>query len=389
MINWAKKQGGRKANVLFGLWAVLLTAPCVWASGFSLNDQCPPSFALDSNNQCQLRNLYQFYDSLQYQGLGGLKTALPDHRDGFSPQQIDLGRLLFFDPVLSGDKDLSCANCHNPAQGFSDGMARSVGASGQVHSRSAPTLWNSAFLKSLLWDARANSLEQQALGPLFSEIEMANTPKQLLTNLNQVEAYPALFAQAFPSSEDALVIANITTALAAFQSSLISLNSPYDRYAHGDRKALNPEQLEGLNVFRSFVARCSQCHTPPLFTNQQVAVIGTPEPEGMARDIGAQATFGAERLRGGFKVPTLRNIALTAPYMHSGRFATLRGAAEFYTKGRGHAVPEGEELLLHWHISEPNLTATELDRLVDFMGALSDESFMPKIPEQVPSGLLN
>jgi cytochrome c peroxidase len=204
-----------------------------------------------------------------------------------------------------------------------------------------------------------------------------------------VEAYPRLFAQAFPSSEDALVIANITTALAAFQSSLISLNSPYDRYAHGDSKALDPDQLEGLNVFRSFVARCSQCHTPPLFTNQQVAVIGTPEPEGMARDIGAQATFGAERLRGGFKVPTLRNIALTAPYMHSGRFATLREATEFYTKGRGHAVPEGEELLLHWHISEPNLTATELDRLVDFMGALSDESFMPKIPEQVPSGLLH
>jgi cytochrome c peroxidase len=88
-------------------------------------------------------------------------------------------------------------------------------------------------------------------------------------------------------------------------------------------------------------------------------------------------------------VPTLRNIASTAPYMHSGRFATLREAAEFYTKGRGHAVPEGEELLLHWHISEPNLTDTELDRLVDFMGALSDESFMPKVPTQVPSGLLN
>ncbi|MDA7767287.1 cytochrome-c peroxidase, partial [Porticoccaceae bacterium] len=123
--------------------------------------------------------------------------------------------------------------------------------------------------------------------------------------------------------------------------------------------------------------------------NQQVAVIGTPEPEGMPRDIGAQATFGAERLRGGFKVPTLRNIALTAPYMHSGRFATLREATEFYTKGRGHAVPEGEELLLHWHISEPNLTPSELDRLVDFMGALSDESFMPEIPQQVPSGLLH
>ena len=384
--------GANRANALrtrFLFWLVLLLSPYSSASGFDLNDQCPPSFALSSDNQCQLRNLYQLYDSLQGQGLGGLKTALPHHRDGFSPQQIDLGRLLFFDPVLSGNKDLSCANCHNPAKGFSDGMARSVGASGQLHPRSAPTLWNSAFLKSLLWDARADSLEQQALGPLFSELEMANTPEQLMANLNQVDAYPELFTQAFPNAEDAMVIANITTALTAFQSSLISLNSPYDRYAHGDSKALNPEQLEGLNVFRSFVARCSQCHTPPLFTNQQVAVIGTPEPEGMPRDIGAQATFGAERLRGGFKVPTLRNIALTAPYMHSGRFATLREATEFYTKGRGHAVPEGEELLLHWHISEPNLTPSELDRLVDFMGALSDESFMPEIPQQVPSGLLH
>jgi cytochrome c peroxidase len=384
--------GANRANALrtrFLFWLVLLLSPYSSASGFDLNDQCPPSFALSSDNQCQLRNLYQLYDSLQGQGLGGLKTALPHHRDGFSPQQIDLGRLLFFDPVLSGNKDLSCANCHNPAKGFSDGMARSVGASGELHPRSAPTLWNSAFLKSLLWDARADSLEQQALGPLFSELEMANTPEQLMANLNQVDAYPELFTQAFPNSEDAMVIANITTALTAFQSSLISLNSPYDRYAHGDSKALNPEQLEGLNVFRSFVARCSQCHTPPLFTNQQVAVIGTPEPEGMPRDIGAQATFGAERLRGGFKVPTLRNIALTAPYMHSGRFATLLEATEFYTKGRGHAVPEGEELLLHWHISEPNLTPSELDRLVDFMGALSDESFMPEIPQQVPSGLLH
>ena len=384
--------GANRANALrtrFLFWLVLLLSPYSSASGFDLNDQCPPSFALSSDNQCQLRNLYQLYDSLQGQGLGGLKTALPHHRDGFSPQQIDLGRLLFFDPVLSGNKDLSCANCHNPAKGFSDGMARSVGASGELHPRSAPTLWNSAFLKSLLWDARADSLEQQALGPLFSELEMANTPEQLMANLNQVDAYPELFTQAFPNSEDAMVIANITTALTAFQSSLISLNSPYDRYAHGDSKALNPEQLEGLNVFRSFVARCSQCHTPPLFTNQQVAVIGTPEPEGMHRDIGAQATFGAERLRGGFKVPTLRNIALTAPYMHSGRFATLLEATEFYTKGRGHAVPEGEELLLHWHISEPNLTPSELNRLVDFMGALSDESFMPEIPQQVPSGLLH
>jgi cytochrome c peroxidase len=382
------------AGVIFCVYSlffsVFLSAPLSLAKPFfGLSDQCPPSFSLNSDNQCQLRNLYQFYDSLQDRGLGGLKTALPEHRDGFSPQQIDLGRLLFFDPVLSGDKNLSCANCHNPAQGFSDGMGRSVGAGGKVSQRSAPTLWNSAFLRVFFWDARANSLEEQAVGPLFSDHEMANTPQQLIANLSQVDAYPQLFSQAFPDSGDPLIIDNIATALSAFQSSLISLNSPYDRYAHGDANALSSAELEGLNVFRSFVARCSQCHTPPLFTNQQVAVIGTPEPTGLARDIGAAQTFNAERLRGGFKVPTLRNIARTAPYMHSGKFTTLRDAAEFYTKGRGHAVPEGETLLLHWHISDPKLTDTELDRLVDFMGALTDERFIPKIPDQVPSGLLN
>jgi cytochrome c peroxidase len=168
---------------------------------------------------------------------------------------------------------------------------------------------------------------------------------------------------------------------------LVSLNSRYDQYAHGYHKALNEDEIAGLNVFRSFVARCSQCHTPPLFTNQQVAVIGTPEPIGLTRDIGAEKTFNSSVLRGGFKVPTLRNIAKTAPYMHSGRFKTLREAAEFYTGGRGHAVPEDEELLLHWHISEPNLTSDEIDRLVDFMKTLSDESLIPTTPNQLPSGL--
>jgi cytochrome c peroxidase len=140
-------------------------------------------------------------------------------------------------------------------------------------------------------------------------------------------------------------------------------------------------------VFRSFVARCAECHTPPLFTNQQVAVIGTPEPEGLPLDIGAEATFGAAQLRGGFKVPTLRNIARTAPYMHSGRFETLREAVAFYNGGRGHAVPEDVELQLHWHIWDPNLEDRELDLIVAFLKTLSDEAFMPRVPERVPSGL--
>lgn len=126
---------------------------------------------------------------------------------------------------------------------------------------------------------------------------------------------------------------------------------------------------------------------PPLFTNQQVAVIGAPEPAGRAFDVGAEKTFEAVKLKGGFKVPTLRNIARTAPYMHSGAFDSLRDAVEFYNKGRGHAVPDGMTLYLHWHIGSPKLTEYEVDRLVDFMQTLTDETFLPQVPARVPSGL--
>jgi cytochrome c peroxidase len=165
------------------------------------------------------------------------------------------------------------------------------------------------------------------------------------------------------------------------------LNSRYDQYAHGYHEALNKQEIEGLNIFRSFVARCAECHTPPLFTNQQVAVIGLAEPEGKPRDIGAEKTFNDTTLRAAFKVPSLRNIDRTAPYTHSGRFNTVREMIEFYTKGRGHEVKANEHLRIHWHIWEPNLTNNEMDRLVDFIKTLTDESFKPLIPEQVPSGI--
>lgn len=357
-------------------------------SGFVLSEHCPPGFELMQAGTCELRTLYQFYDSLQNQGVGGTQTSLPEHRDGFTPQQIDLGRFLFFDPALSVDGTTSCASCHHPNKGFSDGLALSVGVEGQLGTRSAPTLWNVAFLKRLFWDARSESLEDQAQGPLFAANEMGNTPEHLSATLNQTQAYRDLFSQAFPESTSGEVeLEQVYTALTAFQTSLISLNSRYDRYAHGYHDALDENEIEGMNVFRSFVARCSECHTPPLFTNNQVAVIGTPEPPGMPLDIGAEATFDTPVLKGGFKVPTLRNIEHTAPYMHSGGMGTMREAVEFYTKGRGHAVPEGVEMKLHWHIWEPDLTDYEIDRVVDFLRTLTDESFMPAVPGSVPSGL--
>jgi cytochrome c peroxidase len=353
----------------------------------TLSPRCPPGFEKTSGGVCKLRTLYQFYDSLENRGVGGTRTALPPHRDGFTPQQIDLGRNLFFDPLLSGDGTLSCASCHRPERGLADGRPRSIGIHDEDAGRAAPTLWNVAFLKRFFWDARADSLEAQAPGPLYSPREMGNDPARLLGSLNRNAAYRRLFGEAFPGEGGSITERQVYTALAAFQTSLVSLNSRYDRYVHGHAAALSEREIEGLNVFRSFVARCSECHTPPLFTNEQVAVIGAPEPAGRPFDVGAEATFGEPKLKGGFKVPTLRNIARTAPYMHSGAFTRLRDAVEFYNKGRGHAVPEGLRLYLHWHITEPRLSETEIDRIVDFLGALTDEVFLPPIPARVPSGL--
>ncbi|MFY8275551.1 cytochrome-c peroxidase [Pseudoalteromonas sp. SSDWG2] len=359
-------------------------------ASFALSQHCPPSFELTDDGVCKLLTQYQFYDSVQNKGLGGTRTNLPPHRDGFTPEQIDLGRYLFFDPILSKDGSLSCASCHQPDKGFSDGQDRSVGITGEKVARSAPTLWNVAFVDKFFWDARATTLEEQATGPLFDAKEMGNTPANLLATLNANTQYNAIFKTAFPEqflAQNGIGLSQIYTALSAFQTSLISLNSRYDRYAHGYHEALNEREIRGMNVFRSFVARCAECHQPPLFTNNQVAVIGAPEPDGLAFDIGAEKTYNAPKLRGGFKVPTLRNITQSAPYMHSGRYDNLHDAVKFYNDGRGNAVPDDQDLLLHWHISEPNLTDEEVQLLVEFLGTLTDESLTPQIPRQVPSGL--
>jgi len=356
----------------------------------ALRDFCPPGFELSDTNSCELRSLYQNYDSLRYAGVGGPKTGLPKPRDGFSPQQIDLGRYLFFDPLLSADNSLSCASCHHPDLGFSDGRPRSVGINRAEVARAAPSLWNVAFLSSFFWDGRASSLEEQMQGPLYDSREMGTDPEQLLADIGSNETYWQLFRDAYPGRNGPLSLDMIYTAITAFQSSLISLNSRYDQYAHGYHDALTDDEKSGMNVFRSFVARCAECHTPPLFTNQQIAVIGVPDPEGQAFDPGAEAVTDNSGLRGGFKVPGLRNIAKTAPYMHSGAFDDLRNTVEFYTLGRGHALPEEEKerMIVHWHIWEPNLADDELDRLVDFLATLTDESFKPKVPDAVPSGLV-
>jgi cytochrome c peroxidase len=352
----------------------------------ALSAQCPASF-VERAGVCRLVTPYQKYASLQQAGVGGLKTGLPAFRDGFTAQEIDLGRYLFFDPVLSANGKVACASCHNPDKGFADGRPRSIGIDGTEIARNAPSLWNVGFLGRFFWDGRAHSLEEQLHGPLYDAHEMGTTPGRLLATLNGNADYRRLFGIAFKDAGGTITGDHVYRALAAFEASLVSLNSRYDLYAHGIPDALTPDELAGMNVFRSFVARCAECHTPPLFTNQQIAVLGTPEPAGRAFDPGAGKITGEPTLRGGFKVPSVRNVALTAPYNHSGGAAGLHETVAFYTQGRGHAVPPGEKLTIHWHIWEPKLSEREVDLLVQFMGALTDESFKPARPQAVPSGL--
>ena len=187
-MNWLPQS----SRYYLGLLALVTCASASADAQFVLRDYCPPGFELTDANACELRTLYQNYESLRYAGVGGPKTGLPAARDGFSPQQIDLGRYLFFDPLLSGDGTLSCASCHHPDLGFSDGRPRAIGIEGAAIRRAAPTLWNVAFLDSFFWDGRASSLEEQMQGPLYDAKEMGNNPGKLLADVRASESYEHL-----------------------------------------------------------------------------------------------------------------------------------------------------------------------------------------------------
>lgn len=362
--------------------------------GIELSARCPPYFSLNQENRCGLNTLYDLYPAVNSQW-GGYRVALPGRRDGYTPQQIDLGRYLFFDSILSADGDLSCAHCHHPDFSLSDGRARSIGrhgtglgparSGGTELPRAAPMLWNMAFQQTFFWDSRAASLEQQMEAVLTTQEEMATSPGQLVASLNAIPEYKRLFEQAF--AVQAVEFEHVLTAMVAFETSLVSLNSRYDRYIHGARQALSEQEINGLHVFRSFASRCSQCHTPPLFTSGQLATTGVPAVAGWPFDVGAEAVSNEPSLRGAFKVPSLRNIAQSAPFMHGGQFQTLIEAVDFYNNVPGHAVSERSDLTLNWHIVDPNLRADEIVDLVAFLNALTDETALPVIPEAVPSGL--
>ncbi|PYQ18676.1 MAG: hypothetical protein DMF79_14385, partial [Acidobacteria bacterium] len=260
-------------------------------------------------------------------GDGGLRRPFPtlSFRDPLTPKRVALGRLLFFDPILSGANDMSCATCHHPDLGLSDGRGQSMGKGGRglgpartggaVVKRGAPTLWNAAFNQRQFWDGRASDLEDQARFPITSPIEMDQKPAELVHELRAIPEYVRLFDEAFEGTQGSVVtFENTTRAIAAFERTLVSDASPFDRYRMGDPTALTPAARRGLTLFRSLKTRCFECHGFPTFANPDFKVIGVPDLPGQAKDLGRAETGAGPAYERAFKVPTLRNVALTAPY---------------------------------------------------------------------------
>jgi cytochrome c peroxidase len=307
----------------------------------------------------------------------GLQREFPALNGETSPEKAELGRILFFDPILSKGQDMSCATCHNPSLGFSNGLQTPTGLQ-----RNSISLWNVGYETDLFWDGRVASLEEQMLVPLLESNEMAGSADEIESRLKAIPAYVSLFDAAFSGGADSVIIENVQSAIASFERTLITNNSPFDKYAAGQFDALTAQQRRGLNLFRSAATRCFECHAAPTFASDDFFVTGVPDLPGGEHDMG-RASVVSDGKDGAFKAPTLRNIALSAPYMHNGAFATLEEVIDFYAKGGG----RDQGIPVDRHIIPIELTAEEKEDLVAFLYALTDESTMPEVPESVPSGL--
>ena len=286
--------------------------------------------------------------------------------------KVDLGAMLFFDPRLSGSNMMSCATCHHPKMGFSDGVPLFIGDHGNIGPRATPTAQNLAWNSSFFWDGRAGSLEEQAIMPIGSPEEMNQEMRQLIDELFQAGYYP-YFKKAFGQGA-VMTPANIGKAIATYERTLVSVNSPFDRYMKGDKTALNSSQLRGKEVFET-KGQCTTCHFGPNFTDDGFHNIGID-----TTDAGRYKLVPVERMKYAFKTPGLRDVAFRAPYFHDGSAATLEEVLELYDLG-------GVDYMRHLpNIAIQPLGLTELEKrdLVAFLEALTGEGVydypVPRLP---------
>jgi len=252
--------------------------------------------------------------------------SIPQPADNkMTPERVELGKKLFFDPRLSGSNWISCATCHNPALGWSDGLKTAIGVNMEVLGRSTPTILNIAYQSTQFWDGRVRTMEEQALGPIEDAGEMNQDLDELVKELKAIPGYVTLFNEAYPNlgvSKD-----SIAKAISSFERSIVSTESNYDRWLK-NTGTLSTNEIRGFKLFTG-KARCNLCHMGFNFTDNGFHNIGLPDND----DVGRYKIKPIKVLMGAFKTPTLRDIALTAPYMHNGSFETLVEVIEHYNSG--------------------------------------------------------
>jgi len=330
------------------------------------------------------------------------ETAPAPIENPTTKSKIALGKQLFHDKNLSQDRSLSCASCHDIDQyGGADGKKQAIGVQGAVGHRNTPTVLNAAFQRRLFWDGRASSLEQQALGPLLNPIEMGMpSDEAVVARVIQEASYPPAFRQAF-GADGKITIKTITQALAAYQRSLITPDSPYDDFIKGDATALSEAAQRGMFLFADL--GCKLCHAGPNFSG--ASLIGPKRPyaplqshrlaekeaQALSQDKGRA---GPESDLGVWRIPSLRNVALTAPYFHNGSVDTLSEAVRIMAQAQLNAKiieeqqfePESDMKILRWSQEDRSFTLTQkkilqqkdVSDLVAFLEALTSRSLQPK-----------
>lgn len=290
-----------------------------------------------------------------------------------TPERVALGKKLFFDNRLSGDGNMSCASCHSPLYGWSDGLATGKGFRSMVLDRASPTVVNTAYNSLQMWDGRKASLEDQAMGPMQASAEMNTDLDKLFKWLNGHDGYRALFEKAYPGKP--INADTVSKAIASFERTVVSQDTPFDRWVAGRKDAMTPEQVRGFALFIDPAkANCTACHAGANFTDNSFHNLGLASYGKDKPDLGRYAQKPVASLKGAFKTPTVREAVHTAPYFHDGSAGSLEELVDFYAAGGV------EKANLSKDMKALDLSADEKRQLVSFIRALSS----PPQPFELP-----
>ena len=307
------------------------------------------------------------------QRLGPLPAVVSPPGNPTSSLKIHLGKELYFDPRLSADGKVSCASCHNPALGWSDEGPTSKGIGGQLGGRRSPPVSNAAYSPLQFWDGRSPSLEDQAKGPIQNPIEMGNTHQAMIQTVSKITGYEEEFKSVF--GEGPITIDQVADAIAAFERTVVTTDSRFDRYARGTQDALTPLEKKGLEIFNG-KGHCTACHWGPYFSDGRFHNLGVPAKDPKNPDVGRYAVTKNPRDMGAFKTPTVRDAARRAPYLHDGSEKTLESLIDFYDRGGG-KDPNLDPIMVPL-----GLSSHEKKALVAFIKAL--DSLNPEVADVKP-----